>query len=151
MVSPVLFDFIRTTGRDSIQLWREKEIIYVDRQTGGNEFVVVDEISVMEERVAFTIEAKRSSVGQAMRQILLAMEGARQQWWRCCLWPRHDRRDLANADLRRGGIRATESLKAIFLGMGEDKGRWMKDCSVLVDFLVVALSNDGIVKDMVVG
>jgi len=36
----------------------------------------VDEISVTEEKVVFIIEAKRTSVGQAMKQILLATKGA---------------------------------------------------------------------------
>ena len=50
-----------------------------------------------------------------------------------------------------GGVfRIARNLVAAFLGMGEDKDQGM-DCSVLVDCLVVALSNDGIVKDVVVG
>ena len=59
-ISPVLFDFKYTTGRDSIQLSREKVVISVD---GRMEFVVVDEISVTKEKAVFIVEAKEGLVG----------------------------------------------------------------------------------------
>ena len=44
----------------------------------------------------------------------------------------------------------SSSMIALYPGMGE-KRLWMKDCSVLVDCLVAALSSGGIVeKDVVV-
>lgn len=44
---------------------RERKIISVDDKTGGyDEFVVVDVISVMEEKFVFIVEAKRSSLGR---------------------------------------------------------------------------------------
>ena len=39
---------------------------------------------------------------------------------------------------------------AAFPGMKKDKERWMKDCSVLVDFMYVTLSNGGIEEEDVV-
>ena len=51
IIGPILFYFMRKTGQNGIRLSREKEIISVDAQTGGNEeFVLVDEISVTEEK-----------------------------------------------------------------------------------------------------
>ena len=51
ITSPIIEDFIHKTGRDTVRLAREKKIISVDTKTGGyEEFVVVDGISVTEER-----------------------------------------------------------------------------------------------------
>ena len=63
------------TGRMSIQLRREKEVISVDGETGGTEkFVMVDLVSVTEEKFTPIVEAKRSFLGQAMKQCLLVMK-----------------------------------------------------------------------------
>ena len=117
---------------------------------GIEEFVVVDEISVTEEKAVFIIEAKEGFFGQGMKQILLAMKDAGDnhcggvvygfvttgQFWQMLTYD--------------GGVfRTTRDLR-VFNRMN-DKDRWMEDCSVLVDCLVVALSNGGIVKDVVVG
>ena len=51
IISPIIEDFIHKTGQDTVRLAREKKIISVDTKTGGyEEFVVVDGISVTEER-----------------------------------------------------------------------------------------------------
>ncbi|CCX04283.1 Protein of unknown function [Pyronema omphalodes CBS 100304] len=56
----------------------EKEIVSVDSETGGAEdFVMMDLISVMERNFVLVIEAKWSSLGQAMEQCLLAMKDMR--------------------------------------------------------------------------
>lgn len=69
--STILFDF----RRKSLRLRSEKEIVSTDGETGGTEeFVVVNLISVTEEKFVFIVEAKRSSLGQAMRQCLLLMK-----------------------------------------------------------------------------
>ncbi|KAH8148459.1 uncharacterized protein LAJ45_07562 [Morchella importuna] len=74
---PILFDFKRKTGR-TVRLLREKEIVSTDGETGGTEeFVMVDLVSVTEEKFIFIVEAKRSSLGQAMKQCLLAMKDMR--------------------------------------------------------------------------
>lgn len=60
---------------------REKEIISTDNETdetgGAGEFVVMDRISVGEEKLVVVMKAKRSSIGEAMKQCLLAMKDAR--------------------------------------------------------------------------
>jgi len=77
-IIPVIASFIRKTGRTTIQLSREKVIVSEDEQTDGyEEFVVVDEIAVSEEKCLLIIEAKRSSVLQATKQLMLAMKDAR--------------------------------------------------------------------------
>ncbi|RPA91443.1 hypothetical protein L873DRAFT_1794845 [Choiromyces venosus 120613-1] len=74
IILPILMAFTRMMGRD-LRLRREKEIISVDSETGGyQEFVVVDMIGVGNRKFVFVLEAKKSSVGEAMRQCLLAMK-----------------------------------------------------------------------------
>ncbi|KAF8540341.1 hypothetical protein BDD12DRAFT_29888 [Trichophaea hybrida] len=73
-ISPILADFICRTGRGSVQLQCEKEIASTDGETGGmEEFIVVD-LTVGEENFIFIVEAKRSSLGLAMKQCLLVMK-----------------------------------------------------------------------------
>lgn len=75
-IGPILTDFILKTGRESLQLLREKEI--ADSATGRlEEFVMMDLISVKERNYVLTIEAKRSSLGEAMKQCFLTMKDAR--------------------------------------------------------------------------
>ncbi|RPB13386.1 hypothetical protein P167DRAFT_112262 [Morchella conica CCBAS932] len=111
------------------------------------EFVMMDMISVMEQYSVLVIEAKRSSLGEAMKQCLLAMKDMRDnnsggevygfvttgETWRM---------------LRYDGIsfKMTRKIEVLFEGMGQEKGLWMKDYSALVDCMYVALSNGGIVK-----
>ena len=152
IIVPVLNDFIRRTGRKDIQLKCEKEIISTDSETGGEEeFVVVDMISVSQENFIFVVESKRSSVGKAMRQCLLAMKDMRDN----------------NGDGKVYGFvttgenwqmleydgtsfRMSESIAVIFGSMDEDKQRWLDSSSCLVGCVYFALSNGGIVKEMVV-
>jgi len=78
VIGPIIRNFIRTTGRRSIQLQTEKEIVSEDGETGGREeFAIMDLISEDEEVFIFIIEAKRTSVGKGMRQCFLALKDAR--------------------------------------------------------------------------
>jgi len=147
------FRFIRKTGRTTIQLSREKVVVPEDEQTGGyEEFVVVDEIAVSEEKCLLIIEAKRSSVSQATKQLMLAMKDARDQGgiiygfvttggqWRMV---KYDGKSFSQ----------TEIMMLVFDTMSEDKERWLNDCTAVIDCLNLALGNEdtGIVKkDMVV-
>ncbi|KAF8423837.1 hypothetical protein EV426DRAFT_601366 [Tirmania nivea] len=145
-ISPILRDFRRKTGRKSIQLRSEKVIVSTDGKTGGTEeFVVMDLISVSEESFVFIVEAKKSSFGEAMKQCLLAMKDARDnngggvmygfvttgESWRM---------------FRYDGIsfEKTEKMDVLFETMGENEERWMKDYSVLVDCMDIALDKGGI-------
>ncbi|KAA8909937.1 hypothetical protein FN846DRAFT_940635 [Sphaerosporella brunnea] len=77
-IIPIISDFKRQT-RCALRFQREdKEIVSVDSETGGTEaFVLMDLISVAKDKFVFVVEAKRSSVGEAMKQLLLAMKDAR--------------------------------------------------------------------------
>jgi len=58
IVLPVIGDPIPRTGRDKVRLIREKQIVVDGLETGGEEFVVIDEVELGKERYSF-IEAKR--------------------------------------------------------------------------------------------
>ena len=135
-----------------MRLEREKAIISTDKETGGEEeFVVVDRISVGEEGFVIIIEGKQGTSGEALKQCLLSLKDARDQnsggavygfittgeFWRML---RYD-----------GTFQMTNKMEVLFDTMEEEKGRWMKENSALVDCMYVALRSGGIVKkDMVV-
>lgn len=152
IINPIVASFIRMTGRTSIQLRREKEIISVDGETGGTEeFVMVDLVSVTEEKFVFIVEAKRSSLGLAMKQCLLSMKDA---------WDNNGGGILYGfvttgeswQMIRYDGIsfKITEKMDVLFGTMGENQQRWIKEYSILVDCMYMALANGGVKKDVVV-
>ena len=66
-IHPILRHFRQETGRD-LRLRREKEIVSVDSETGGmEEFVVMDLISLSEEKFVLVVEAKKASLGEASK------------------------------------------------------------------------------------
>ncbi|KAF8533390.1 hypothetical protein BDD12DRAFT_865649, partial [Trichophaea hybrida] len=80
------------------------------------------------------VEAKRSSIGQAIKQCLLSMKDMR------------DNNDAGEVYgfvttgkswqmLKYDGVsfQLSDEILVLFQTMGEDKNRWLKDCSVLVD------------------
>ncbi|RPB25944.1 hypothetical protein L211DRAFT_782284, partial [Terfezia boudieri ATCC MYA-4762] len=100
----------------------------------------------------FVVESKGSSVGKAMRQCLLAMKDMRD----------NNRDGKVYGFVTTGetwqmleydgaSFRKCESITVVFDSMGENKQRWMDNCSAVVDCIYFALSNGGIVKDVVVG
>ena len=114
--------------------------------SGYEEFVVVDEILWKQQKFVLAIEAKRGSLGQGMRQCLLAMKDMRDnngggavfgfvttgEFWKML---RYDGKSF----------QITRAIVVLFDGMKNDKEGWMKDSSVLVDCMNVALSNGSIV------
>jgi hypothetical protein len=67
-----------------IRLSLEKEIIAIDLHTGGyEEFVVMDRISVTKQTVLLVTEAKRCSLGEGLKQCLLALRDMYDNNMRC--------------------------------------------------------------------
>ena len=145
IIGPILGSFIHMTGHKSIQLRREKEIVSTDGETGGTEeFVMVDLVSVTEEKFVLVVEAERTSLGQAMKQCLLAMK---------------DMGDNNGGDKVYGFVTTGESwrmlsydgvsfqltdrMDVLFGAIAKEKDKWMKSYSVLVDCMYAALSNGG--------
>ena len=157
IIDPVLASFILMAGRTSIQLRRRKEIISVDGGVGGTEeFVMVDLVSVTEEKFVLIVETKRSSLEQAMKQCLLAMKemgekNADSSIVYGFITTRESRRMLQYDGT---SFKMTRKIEVLFGGMDgkKEKETWTKDNCVLVDCMYAALSNGGMVhKDVVVG
>ena len=151
MIIPIIANF-RRQGHHNVHLLREKQIISTDSEVGSyEEFVVVDEITVTKERFVLIVEAKRSSLGDAMKQCLLSIKD---------MWDSNGGGEVygfvTTGDLWKmitydGGVfRMTWPFFAMFPGMGKEKELWMKDYSILVDCIFVALNNGGMVKQDVV-
>ncbi|KAA8897598.1 hypothetical protein FN846DRAFT_893009 [Sphaerosporella brunnea] len=114
------------------------------REAGHEEFVLVDRISMAEQTLVLVFEAKSSSIGEAMKQCLLAMKdmsdnnegcggkhamyGFITESWR-----------MMRNDGKEFGL--TRKIDILFTGMERDKELWMKQYSVLVDYVNVALTN----------
>ncbi|KAI5792692.1 hypothetical protein FPQ18DRAFT_17147 [Pyronema domesticum] len=152
IIGPSIY-FMRKKTECMIRLAREKEIISIDNEAGGTEeFVVLDFISVTKEKFVFIIEAKTSSIGQAKKQVLLAMKDARDNNGGGTVYAfvtTGERWQMLSYDGK--GFCLSRKMTALFEGMDEDKELWMKDCSVHVGCIVVALNNgDTVKKDVVV-
>lgn len=117
-------------------------IVSVDSETSGmEEFVVMDLISLTEEKFVLVVEAKKVSLGEARKQCFLSMKDMRDNNGGGTVF-----RFITTSDTWRmasydGTFQITEKMEILFDTMEEDKERWMKDYSVLVDCLNVALSN----------
>lgn len=145
IISPILVSFIRMTGCQSIRLRREKEIISTD---GLEELVMVDLVSVEDEKFVLIIEAKKNSLGQAMKQCLLTMKDMSDnnggvEMYGFVTTGEHWRM------LRFDGTSfvGTNTFSVLFETMETDKDEWLKNNSVVVDCMYAALSNGGIVQN----
>ena len=131
-------------GRN-IRLRREKEIISVDGETGGKEeFIMMNRVSVTERYYVMVIEAKRSSLGEAFKQCLLSMRDMRDsnragkvygfvttgESWQMM---RYDGKSF----------QVTDKFDATFRTMRGQEGKWMKDYSLVVNCLEMALLHGG--------
>ncbi|KAG0642764.1 hypothetical protein HOY80DRAFT_1020509 [Tuber brumale] len=148
ILAPIVADFRRKTGRN-IRLLREKQITALDSKTCGyQEFVLMDLIGVENKKYVFVVEAKKSSLGEAKRQCLLAMRdmGDRnsegvvygfvttgEQWQM----------------LRYDGtvFTQTHNFLVLFRDMGQEREKWMKEASLIVDCIHMALRSAGFVVD----
>ncbi|KAF8453101.1 hypothetical protein BGX38DRAFT_1141702 [Terfezia claveryi] len=145
VISPIIERFINTTGRENVQLQFEKEIISTDGETGGEEEIVaIDLIEVDIEKFIFVVGAKRSSLGQAMKQCLLSMKDMHDnngggeiygfvttgRGWRMLKYDG-------------GSFQKSEEMIILFDGMGLNPQRWMDGYSVIVDCVYAALKKGG--------
>ena len=152
IIGPAI-QFMRKKTKCMIRLAREKEIVFVDNETGGAEWPLgLDLISVAEGRFVFIVEAMQSAFGQAKKQVLLSMKDAGDNNGGGTVYGFITTGELWQMFCYDGkGFCETRRMVALFDGMSENKGLWMKDCSVLVDCLVAALSIGDIVeRDVVV-
>jgi len=148
---PTLSDFKHKSQRGDMKLYKEKGILSVDEETGGKEeFVVMDFISSTEEEKERTfvllVEAKRASLALAFRQLLLALKD---------MWDTNGGKGIVygfattGEDWQmvtyNGGFQLTDKFSVMFPSMGkpERKEKWMKEFSVIVDLIYMALEEGG--------
>ena len=111
----------------------------------------MDLISVEEEKYVFIVEAKRSSLGKAIRQCALAMKDMGDYNGEGKVYGFVTTGESWQMLKYDGKVfRKTNSIVVLFDSMDEEKERWMKEGAVLVDCINFALSNGGIVKKDVV-
>ena len=140
-------DFRHKSNRTGagMMLSREKEIISVDSDTGEiEEFVVMDIISLMKEKFVLVIESKRSNLGGAMKQLLLSLKDMRDLNGQGTVYGFTTTGDCWRMVIYDGSkFEVTEDFKVVLPSMAEDKERWLKEYSVLVDCIFIALGNGG--------
>jgi len=129
-----------------IRLRREKEIISIDGETGGKvEFTMIDWVSVMERYYVMVIEVKRSSLGEAFKQCLLSMRDMRD-----CNGVGKVYGFVTTGEswqmIRYDGMyfQVTDKFDATFRTMRGQEGKWMKDYSLVVNCLEMALLHGGV-------
>ena len=144
IIHPTIDEFMQRTGRKTIQLFREKQLIGEDEETGGyEEFVVVDRIEITEERYILIIEAKRESLGAAMSQCLLAMKDMGDQNHGDVVYgfiTTGDSWRMLRYDSDRSFL-VTNKIETVFDTMGRDEEKWMREFSVIVDCVYAALGE----------
>ena len=128
ILSPILEKFVLTTGRD-LRLRSEKEIISTDDETGGIEeaVVVVDKITY-EEGFILVVEAKRSSMGQALKQCLLALKDMRGNNGKVYGFVTTGK-SWQMVEYDGVSFRITEEMIVLFMKMDKNEKRWMSNYS----------------------
>ena len=148
IIAPVLDSFKQMTGRTSIRLRREKNVTAVDGETGGTEeFIMMDLVSLREEKFVLIVEAKRTSLGQATKQCFLAMKD---------MADRNGDDSIMYGFITTGeswrmvqydgtSFKMTCRIDVLYQRMAQEKEKaiWMKDHSVLVDCIYAALNHGG--------
>ncbi|PUU76177.1 hypothetical protein B9Z19DRAFT_272754 [Tuber borchii] len=133
------------------RLSRERAIFAEDSSIGGiEEFVVVDEVAVTEEKSVLIIEAKRHAIGHAMIQILLAMKDAQENNLGGIVYgfvtTGEDWRMLTYDG---GEFVMTNKIVVLFNTMKEEKEKWLQENAIIVDCMLIALTNGGIMTNPV--
>ena len=148
---PTLSDFRRKSQRSDMKLHKEKEILSIDGETGGKEeFVIMDFISSKKEekerKFVLVMEATRSSLAIAFRQLLLALKD---------MWDTNGAKGVVygfattGEDWQmvsyNGKFQLMDKFSVMFPSMGklERKEKWMKAFSVIVDLMYIALEEGG--------
>ena len=150
IIAPIIHEFRRRTGRRYVKLFREKQLVSSDNETGGFEEFVVDSIAMLEQKYILIIEAKRVSLGAAMGQCLMAMKDMVGSNYGGVLYGFVTTGDSWRMLSYDGALfQVSDKLHVVFDTMGKDKDKWMREYSLLVDCMYAALNNGGtVMKDV---
>jgi len=135
-------DFRQLQNNSNIKLRREKKIVSIDNVTGGEEeFVVVDVIDICNEKIVLIVEAKKSTIAEALKQCTLALKDAYDN--------NHDNKNIYGfittgllwqfVIYNGKQFNLSEDFKVAFPLMKNDKTRWLKDFSIIVDVIYFVL------------
>ena len=144
IISPILEQFALTTT-ENVRLQSQKEIVSTDGKTGDTQEVVfVDRTTYKKEKFILVVESKRSSLGQALKQCLLALKGTRDNNGDGKVYGFLTTGTLLQmVEYDGGSFRLTEKMIALFGRTDEGEARWMRKYSTIVDCLKFALDNGG--------
>ncbi|KAG0138683.1 hypothetical protein HOY82DRAFT_544544 [Tuber indicum] len=142
IILPILTELKGETGC-SLLLRREQEIPPTDSEPGSfQQFVRMDFIGVRDKRFVLVVEAKKSTVGQAKWQCMLVLKD---------VWDNNGG-GIVYGFVTCGtewqmiqydgmGFTQTDNLWVLFTNMRQERERWMKECSVIVDCIYMALRS----------
>lgn len=140
IIGPIIAEFKRKTGC-KLRLRRKKKIVSTNNETGGiEEFVVMDRISEKDNRFVLVVGAGggREAMKQCLKDARAGNGGGvvygfftTGETWRMLKYD--------------GIFQMSEKMEILFNTMDDDKERWMKSYSILVDCMYTALSNGGFV------
>lgn len=145
IIFPIIEGFIRKTSHE-VKLEREMKTVPEDSEIGGygEEFIVIDAVTLSQQQYVFIIESKKESLVAAMNQCLLALknmgdcnrEGVVYGFITTGLVWR-----MLRYDPSRGQFLITDRFKVAFDTMARHKEDWMSSCSVIVNCIYAALSS----------
>jgi hypothetical protein len=146
IISPIIRNLMRMAGR-KIHLKREKEIVSIENEIGEMEeyVVVMDRIYVTEEKFVLVVGGMGDSAGEAFKLCLLSLKDMRDNNGGGEVYGFVTTGDTWQM-LRNDGtsFQISDNMHVLFGAMGENQEKWVKDYSVLVDCVFVALSNGGV-------
>jgi hypothetical protein len=133
----IVSDYKVETNREDMFLTREKEIVSIDEETGGNiEFILIDTVSVSKDIYLIVVESKRDSLGKGIIQCLLSLK---------------DMYDVNNDNKSVYGFVTTgidwklikydglftisDKMTLLFSRMSDRKEEWLQRCSQVVDVI----------------
>ncbi|PUU73690.1 hypothetical protein B9Z19DRAFT_517993 [Tuber borchii] len=145
-ILPIVTAF-RNSTKKNVWLEREKEIISVDHETGGfQEFVVIDWIGDFDHKFVFVVEAKKTSVGKAKRQCLLALKDMYEYNGGGVVYGFVTTgSEWQMVRLDKNGFAQTIAFYVVSQVMRTDKEKWMKDYSIIIDCVHTALKHGGMI------
>jgi hypothetical protein len=134
----------RTMHRNDLELSREKQIISKDERVGGNvEFIVTQEINVENNRYVLVVEAKRDSLGNGLKQLLLSLK---------CMWDVNNDQKMVYGFITTGinwqvvtydgqTWKFSEPSTVLIGNMDGQEDRWLKNNTQILDVIYSILSS----------
>ncbi|KAG0642390.1 hypothetical protein HOY80DRAFT_639808 [Tuber brumale] len=130
--------------KQNLRLAREKEITTTDSRTSGREeFVVMDLRSYNQKKYVLAVEAKNTSVGEAIKHCFLALKDMWDYNGGGTVYGFVTQGDSWRMISFDGTFMLSKKIELLFDDMDENEEEWMADYSTIVECFNVALSNGG--------